>query len=160
MVPYTFRVYSQSILPPNHIVPDEYTNKRHSPAFERNLTVEQFIRQWYLRARMSQDRLGIKHPYPPIASEAMNVQNWQRPTKISRPDDHKGRYFDIQNIPWSSKLNVDRAAARSLRDQWYTSYHNLRFQPHGVCLLLLNPYIYQVSNSTLSFLVCHHSAQH
>ncbi|KMQ47330.1 WD repeat protein [Trichophyton rubrum] len=134
MVPYTFRVYSQSILPPNHIVPDEYTNKRHSPAFERNLTVEQFIRQWYLRARMSHDRLGIKHPYPPIASEAMNVQNWQRPTKISRPDDHKGRNFDIQNIPWTSKLNVDRAAARSLRDQWYTSYHNLRFQPHGYAI--------------------------
>ncbi|KAG8207657.1 Gibberellin MYB transcription factor [Trichophyton interdigitale] len=106
----------------------------HTETFERNLTVEQFIRQWYLRARMSQDRLGIKHPYPPIASEAMNVQNWQRPTKISRPDDHKGRYFDIQNIPWSSKLNVDRAAARNLRDQWYTSYHNLRFQPHGYAI--------------------------
>ncbi|EFE41601.1 hypothetical protein TRV_03670 [Trichophyton verrucosum HKI 0517] len=106
----------------------------HTETFERNLTVEQFIRQWYLRARMSQDRLGIKHPYPPIASEAMNVQNWQRPTKISHPDDHKGRYFDIQNIPWSSKLNVDRAAARSLRDQWYTSYHNLRFQPHGYAI--------------------------
>ncbi|EFR05319.1 hypothetical protein MGYG_08330 [Nannizzia gypsea CBS 118893] len=127
-------IYSQSVLPPNHIVPDENTNKRHSPAFERNLTVEQFIRQWYLRARMSRDRLGMKHKYPAIAPEAMNVQNWQRPTKISRPDDHKGRYFDIQNIPWMSKLDVDRAAARALRDQWYTSYHNLRFEPHGYAI--------------------------
>ncbi|EZF75555.1 hypothetical protein H105_02965 [Trichophyton soudanense CBS 452.61] len=119
---------------PSGVDSDMADMSMHTETFERNLTVEQFIRQWYLRARMSHDRLGIKHPYPPIASEAMNVQNWQRPTKISRPDDHKGRNFDIQNIPWTSKLNVDRAAARSLRDQWYTSYHNLRFQPHGYAI--------------------------
>ncbi|KAK2745890.1 hypothetical protein FQN57_003503 [Myotisia sp. PD_48] len=100
-------------------------------AFERNLTVEQFIRQWCLRSRLPHDRLGMKESFIPISSEAARVLNWSRPEKISRPENHRHRSFDIQNIPWSHKLNVKREDARMLRDRMYTSYHNLRYDAHG-----------------------------
>ncbi|KAM5468120.1 hypothetical protein MferCBS49748_003648 [Microsporum ferrugineum] len=131
MVLHSFNSYTSSILLANPLAPVNNANQNKPPAFERNLTVEQFIRQWYIRSRVSHERFGVKEPYPPISGEAIHVLQWPRPTKISRPEDHKNRLFDIQNIPWTSKLNVDRAEARALRDRWYTSYHNLRFQPHG-----------------------------
>ncbi|KAF3480845.1 WD repeat protein [Arthroderma uncinatum] len=118
------------------LAPADDANQNPLPAFERNLTVEQFIRQWYIRGRLNNVRISGNEPYHPVSSEAIHVLQWARPTKISRPENHQSRTFDIQNIPWQQKLNVDRAAARSVRDRWYTSYHNLRFQPHGYAVTL------------------------
>ncbi|WEW59309.1 hypothetical protein PRK78_004778 [Emydomyces testavorans] len=103
-------------------------NGNRYPAFERNLTVDQFIRQWYLRCRIPQCDLGMmKDPFIQISSEAAHVLDWERPAKISRPD--TSRIYDIQGIPWSTKLNVKRSDARALRDRLYTSYHNLKYIP-------------------------------
>ncbi|EEP77856.1 conserved hypothetical protein [Uncinocarpus reesii 1704] len=105
-------------------------NGNQYPAFERNLTVDQFIRQWLVRYRNSRytPRM-IKDPFIPISGEAANVLDWARPAKISRPAS-SSKLYDIQGIPWSTTLKVKRSDARALRDRLYTSYHNLKYTPH------------------------------
>ncbi|EFW17889.1 conserved hypothetical protein [Coccidioides posadasii str. Silveira] len=103
--------------------------------FERNLTVDQFIRQWFVRSCVPRYHLrAFKEPFVPISPEAANVLDWERPAKISRPD--SSRLYDIQGIPWSTTLKVKRSDARALRDRLYTSYHNLKYTPHGYHRLL------------------------
>lgn len=41
--------------------------------------------------------------------------------------------YDIQQIPWQSKLGVRREDARLLRDAWYHPYSNLDFSKYNVC---------------------------
>lgn len=106
-------------------------------AFERNLTVDQFIRQWFIRSRLPHRQLGMKEQFLPISEEAAHVLSWNRPAKITRPDNVRSPSFDIQGIPWSQQLQVKREDARHLRDKLYTSYHNLRCQPHGVSIIHL-----------------------
>ncbi|KAI1964801.1 hypothetical protein LOZ58_001491 [Ophidiomyces ophidiicola] len=99
------------------------------PAFERNLSIDQFIRQWFLRSRTHVPRIcGAKRPITiPISSEAAHVLDWERPSKISRPEPSK--IYDIQGIPWSTRLKVKRSDARRQRDQMYSCYHNLKYVP-------------------------------
>ncbi|QVM10117.1 hypothetical protein D8B26_004780 [Coccidioides posadasii str. Silveira] len=107
----------------------------HTETFERNLTVDQFIRQWFVRSCVPRYHLrAFKEPFVPISPEAANVLDWERPAKISRPD--SSRLYDIQGIPWSTTLKVKRSDARALRDRLYTSYHNLKYTPHGYHRLL------------------------
>lgn len=74
--------------------------------------------------------MRLQVPRPSL--EATNVANWIRPEKIVRPANYPHDFYDIQQIPWREKLQVDRADARALRDSWYTSYHNLEYTPRGV----------------------------
>ncbi|KAL1965775.1 hypothetical protein VTN77DRAFT_5096 [Rasamsonia byssochlamydoides] len=98
---------------------------------ERNLTIEQFIRQWLARTSISSLKGSLRLQVPRPSIEATNVANWIRPQKIVRPPDFQHDFYDIQQIPWREKLRVDRADARALRDAWYTSYHNLEYKPSG-----------------------------
>ncbi|KAK2737638.1 hypothetical protein FQN55_000994 [Onygenales sp. PD_40] len=108
-------------------------NGTEIPAFERNLPVDMFIKQWLIRSRIPPAQLGIlARPSVPLVEEAASeVSYWPRPQKISRPDDHQFKSYDIQNIPWWSKLKVHRSDARALRDRWYRPYRNLTGAPHG-----------------------------
>lgn len=103
-------------------------------AYESNLTVEQFIKQWLLRSQIPHTALSMPQPFIPISSEAANVLDWTRPDKISRPERCREDVYDIQQIPWEQKLRVSRSDARSLRDQLYTAYRNLDHDPHWVCV--------------------------
>lgn len=93
-------------------------------AFERNLTIDQFIRQWFMRARVPRIRMPeLAGLFVNLPSEAAHVLDWERPAKISRPD--SSTVYDIQAIPWEAKLGVKRSNARLLRDRMYTAYQNL-----------------------------------
>jgi len=58
-----------------------------------------------------------------------------RPEKIIRPQTiHCDESYNIQQIPWQSKLGVRREDARMLRDAWYYPYTNLDFSKYNVCI--------------------------
>ncbi|KAH8692127.1 hypothetical protein BGW36DRAFT_400216 [Talaromyces proteolyticus] len=100
------------------------------PTYERNLTIEQFIRLWRIRSTMTDnDQERFNFPQPDI--EAANVAFWDRPERIISPQDHDADFYDIQQIPWREKLNVRREDARILRDAWYTPYRNLNYSRNG-----------------------------
>ena len=101
-------------------------------AYESNLTIEQFIKQWLIRSHIPPHALCMNESFVPISTEAANVRDWKRPEKITRPDSYKGEVYDIQQIPWEEKLRVDREDARYLRDRLYTAYRNLDHEPHWV----------------------------
>ncbi|EGC44762.1 WD40 repeat-containing protein [Histoplasma capsulatum var. duboisii H88] len=102
------------------------------PAFEKNLTVEMFIKQWLIRSRVPLEQLALKdRPHVTISDAAADVSYWPRPHKITRPEKHQFKVYDIQNIPWSKRMSVRRSDARILRDSWYKGYRNLIFNPHG-----------------------------
>lgn len=117
-----------------------------APAFERNLTVPQFIKQWYLRTRLQRSDLEdgqdehfrLKKIFRSrVSDEAANVVNWNRPNIVTRPDhpyECDGWDYDIQQVPWLEKLGVTRQEARTTRDEMYTSYHNLDANPSEVSL--------------------------
>ncbi|KAL1960994.1 hypothetical protein VTO42DRAFT_4882 [Malbranchea cinnamomea] len=94
---------------------------------ERNLTVSQFIRQWFVRSRVPRGPLKMDTDefFIPIATDAAHVTTWKRPLKIARPANRKVTDYDIQGIPWLTKLKVTRQEARSRRDSLYRSYHNM-----------------------------------
>lgn len=57
------------------------------------------------------------------------MSSWMPERLVLRPDKtrlHDEEFFDLQQIPWKSILGVSRKEARATRDQWYTSYHNVR----------------------------------
>ncbi|PGH12234.1 hypothetical protein AJ79_04414 [Helicocarpus griseus UAMH5409] len=111
-----------------YIVADGY----EFPAFEKNLTVDMFIKQWFIRSRVPPEAVpSMQRPHVPISEAAVEVSFWPRPNKISRPDDHQFKTYDIQKIPWWNKLRVRRSDARLIRDTWYKGYRNLEFVPHG-----------------------------
>ncbi|KAG5301061.1 WD domain-containing protein [Histoplasma ohiense] len=100
--------------------------------FEKNLTVEMFIKQWLIRSRVPLEQLALKdRPHVTISDAAADVSYWPRPHKITRPEKHQFKVYDIQNIPWSKRMSVRRSDARILRDSWYKGYRNLIFNPHG-----------------------------
>ena len=55
------------------------------------------------------------------------MMDWKPPADIHRPRRYKHDFYDLQQIPWKDALKVKRSDARSLRDAWYTSYHNLDY---------------------------------
>lgn len=96
-------------------------------AFERNLTIEQFIREWSVRSRVRSPRDPLRVFLPPSVFDLPDIALWTRPSCITRPEDCYEPFYDIQQIPWRERLRVDRRDARALRDSWYTSYHNLKY---------------------------------
>ncbi|PGH26770.1 hypothetical protein AJ80_01534 [Polytolypa hystricis UAMH7299] len=114
-----------------------------SPAFEINLTVEQFIRFWLIRSRVPlSDMPPELLPRFRISEEAAYARDWPRPAKIMRPDNHQYKFHDIQNIPWWKKLGVTRSRARTLRDAIYSAHTNVRFTPHGYAKALPEREVY------------------
>ncbi|PGH03022.1 hypothetical protein GX51_04340 [Blastomyces parvus] len=102
------------------------------PAFEKNLSIDMFIKQWLIRCKIPPQQLALKErPHVPISDAAANASYWPRPQKITRPENHQFKSYDIQKIPWQKKMNVRRSDARMLRDNWYKGYRNLVFNPHG-----------------------------
>lgn len=108
----------------------EYADADDNQAHERNLTVSQFIILWLGRA-VTQPK-GTPGQLRRPSYEALNVENWERPTKTRRPQNYQGDFYDLQQIPWEEKLHVNREDARALRDSWYTSYHNVEYTPSKV----------------------------
>ncbi|KAL2374274.1 hypothetical protein RJZ57_001252 [Blastomyces gilchristii] len=102
------------------------------PAFEKNLSIDMFIKQWLIRSKIPPQQLALKdRPHVPISDAAANASYWPRPQRITRPENHQFKAYDIQKIPWQKKMNVRRSDARILRDSWYKGYRNLVFDPHG-----------------------------
>ncbi|KAL3478947.1 WD repeat protein [Aspergillus californicus] len=96
----------------------------HGTTQERNFNIDQFISNWvYHSSTASLPTLAPVMPQPPLS----NNLRWAPPPKINRPSGYMGEFYDIQQIPWWEKLRVKRADARQMRDQWYTSYHNLQY---------------------------------
>ncbi|KAL4786612.1 YVTN repeat-like/Quino protein amine dehydrogenase [Aspergillus varians] len=99
----------------------------HGTTQERNFDIDQFISQWlYQSSTASIPMLSLAPsvlPHNPLSS----IIRWVPPPKTTRPSGYTGGFYDIQQIPWWEKLRVKRADARQLRDQWYTSYHNLQY---------------------------------
>lgn len=62
---------------------------------------------------------------PILHRNFLGIVEWTPPEKVVRPSGFTGDFYDVQQIPWWEKLRVKRADARHLRDQSYTSYHNL-----------------------------------
>ncbi|KLJ05623.1 hypothetical protein EMPG_09332 [Blastomyces silverae] len=102
------------------------------PAFEKNLSIDMFIKQWLIRSKIPPQQLALKdRPHVPISDAAANASYWPRPQRITRPENHQFKNYDIQKIPWQKTMNVRRSDARILRDCWYKGYRNLVFNPHG-----------------------------
>ncbi|KAL4916631.1 WD40-repeat-containing domain protein [Aspergillus aurantiobrunneus] len=100
----------------------------HGTTQERNLDIHQFISQWLYQS--STASVPMLAPVPPVLLSQYplsNIMRWTPPAKITRPSGYTGDFYDIQQIPWWEKLRVKRPDARQLRDQWYTSYHNLQY---------------------------------
>lgn len=105
-------------------------------AQERNDTLDQFIRRWLHVSLLSSAQLPSQFPRPSL--EAANVSEWPRPERITRPQNiANDEFFDIQQIPWKSKMGVRREEARKLRDTWYRPYTNLDISELDVCVFLL-----------------------
>ncbi|KAL2000714.1 hypothetical protein VTN02DRAFT_2709 [Thermoascus thermophilus] len=102
----------------------------HGTTHERNLTIDQFIRQWLAQSTISPFQQFLPPHVPRLSPQAAtNVSDWTRPERIVRPSHYPYDVYDIQQIPWREKLRVRRSDARALRDAWYTSYHNLDYSP-------------------------------
>ena len=101
-------------------------------AFEQNFTVEQFIRHWIAQTTRTPLKKSLDASAIRPSSEASEVDVWKRPLQVIRPKNHHHEFYDIQQIPWREKLRVGRSDARTLRDSWYTSYHNLTYELPGV----------------------------
>lgn len=107
-------------------------------AQERNFTVEDFIQRWLHASLSNSPHIPPRFPGPSL--EAANVSEWLRPEIIIRPQTIDcDESYDIQQIPWESKLSVRREDARMLRDAWYHPYTNLDFSKYNVCTFPIYP---------------------
>ncbi|GKZ72744.1 hypothetical protein AnigIFM60653_011869 [Aspergillus niger] len=95
---------------------------------ERNLNVDQFIAQWLYQssAASSIPSLSMSSAQLPRSAIA-HLIGWIPPPKIYRPPGYTRDFYDLQQIPWWDALRIKRAYVRELRDQSYTSYHNLEY---------------------------------
>ncbi|RAL07270.1 WD40 repeat domain-containing protein [Aspergillus homomorphus CBS 101889] len=94
---------------------------------ERNLTIDQFIGQWLYQCN-SPSIPGYLIGGASLSSPGVDsLLAWMPPAKIVRPAGYRWDFYDIQQIPWRDAMQVRRAYARGMRDQSYTSYHNLEY---------------------------------
>ncbi|KAJ5290931.1 hypothetical protein N7478_000182 [Penicillium angulare] len=108
------------IAPAEHFVPPLI----HTTTFERNYTIDEFIHRWMVQSLLPAGfRPDGRMPrqFRPISQ----MIGWEPPLHIHRPSKSKRDTYDLQQIPWAETLKVKRADARTLRDAWYTSYHNI-----------------------------------
>ncbi|KAJ5917269.1 hypothetical protein N7466_010823 [Penicillium verhagenii] len=97
----------------------------HTTTTERNHTIDEFIHRWMVQSRIVPAEFHSEGRIPPQFRPLSKIINWRPPRNIYRPQKSKRDFFDLQQIPWAEILKVKRADARSLRDTWYTSYHNV-----------------------------------
>ncbi|KAJ6103467.1 hypothetical protein N7486_005894 [Penicillium sp. IBT 16267x] len=97
----------------------------HTTTFERNHTIDEFIHRWMVQSRSVPSEFHSEGRIPPQFRPLSKMINWRPPRNIYRPQRNKRAFYDLQQIPWTETLKVKRADARSLRDAWYTSYHNV-----------------------------------
>jgi WD40 repeat protein len=114
----------------------------HGSTFEQNFTVEQFIRHWIAQTTRTPLKKSLDASAIRPSSEASEVDVWKRPLQVVRPKNHHHEFYDIQQIPWREKLRVGRSDARTLRDSWYTSYHNLTYELPGLEKILPQEELY------------------
>lgn len=96
----------------------------HTTTFERNYTIDEFIHRWMVQSLLPagfRPDGRIPRQFRPISQ----MIGWEPPLHIYRPSKSKRDSYDLQQIPWAETLKVKRADARTLRDAWYTSYHNI-----------------------------------
>ncbi|OJJ68877.1 hypothetical protein ASPBRDRAFT_32637 [Aspergillus brasiliensis CBS 101740] len=95
---------------------------------ERNLNVDQFIAQWVYQSSAASaiPSLSMSSAHLPRSAIA-HLIGWIPPPKIFRPPGYTRDFYDLQQIPWWDALRIKRAYVRELRDQSYTSYHNLEY---------------------------------
>ncbi|KAL3458460.1 hypothetical protein BJX64DRAFT_279873 [Aspergillus heterothallicus] len=104
-----------------------FADSAHATTQERNFNIDQFISQWiYQSTTAAIPMLSLAPPVSPQNSLS-SIAWWAPPARTTRPSGYTSEYYDIQQIPWWEKLRVRRSDARHLRDQWYTSYHNLQY---------------------------------
>ncbi|KAL4925505.1 WD40 repeat domain-containing protein [Aspergillus undulatus] len=101
----------------------------HGTTQERNFDIGQFISQWIHQFTAASIQMPSLAPPVFPQTHISNILRSTPPAKISRPSGYTGNFYDLQQIPWWEKLRVKRSEARQLRDQWYTSYHNLQLHP-------------------------------
>ncbi|KAJ5455584.1 uncharacterized protein N7458_003848 [Penicillium daleae] len=99
----------------------------HTTTYERNLTIDEFIQRWMVHSNMIPNSFHSENRVPPQLRSLSKMMGWKQPLEIRRPSGFKGRFYDLQQMPWAETLKVKRSDARGLRDVWYTSYHNLDY---------------------------------
>ncbi|PWY89210.1 YVTN repeat-like/Quino protein amine dehydrogenase [Aspergillus heteromorphus CBS 117.55] len=92
---------------------------------ERNLNVDQFIAHWLCASAGSMPSFS-QSPAQLPRSAIVQLMGWIPPAQMIRPPGLT-QDFDLQQIPWWDTLRIKRSFARLLRDQSYTSYHNLEY---------------------------------
>ncbi|KAL2837068.1 hypothetical protein BJY01DRAFT_251673 [Aspergillus pseudoustus] len=109
------------------VTDQHFADSAHATTQERNFSIDQFISQWiYQSSTASIPMLSLASPVSP-QNNLSSIAWWVPPARTTRPSGYAGESYDIQQIPWWEKLRVKRSDARHLRDQWYTSYHNLQY---------------------------------
>ena len=100
-------------------------------AYERNLTVDEFIQRWMIQTNLIYDGFHTESRPPAQIRPLSKMMGWKPALDIERPANLKRNFYDLQQIPWKEILKVKRSTARHLRDTWYTSYHNLDYTRMG-----------------------------
>ncbi|KAJ5581084.1 hypothetical protein N7450_007385 [Penicillium hetheringtonii] len=103
----------------------------HTTTHERNLTIDEFIQRWVLQTNIIPQGFHSEHRIPPQLRPLSKIMSWIPPRDVHRPNTYKDDPFDLQQIPWTETLKVQRSEARALRDAWYTSYHNVPSDSHN-----------------------------
>ena len=103
----------------------------HTTTHERNLTIDEFIQRWVLQTNIIPQGFHSEHRIPPQLRPLSKIMSWVPPREVHRPETYKDDTFDLQQIPWTETLKVQRREARALRDAWYTSYHNVPSDSHN-----------------------------
>lgn len=94
--------------------------------FENNQTVDEFVEAWI---PVLEGRNISPARQQQLQRNIDRMIAWRVEPRTERPDRsqlHNEEFFDLQQIPWDSVMGASRAEARIVRDQWYTSYHNIR----------------------------------
>lgn len=97
----------------------------HTTTHERNLTIDEFIQRWVLQTNIVPQGFHSEHRIPPQLRPLSKMMGWTPQRDIHRPHAYQDDSYDLQQIPWMETLKVKRSEARTLRDAWYTSYHNV-----------------------------------
>ncbi|KAJ6129541.1 hypothetical protein N7512_002321 [Penicillium capsulatum] len=99
----------------------------HTTTYERNLSIDEFIQRWMVQSNILPHGVHPDNRPSPQIRHLSKMMDWKPPPETHRPRKYREDVYDLQQIPWKHALKVNRSDARSLRDAWYTSYHNLDY---------------------------------